>query len=105
VIINLLDNARDAMPEGGTIHISSSLEKEFIKIDIKDSGIGMDKKTLFRIFEPFFTTKEKGTGLGLSVCYGIVKSHNGELKFTSQPGKGTTASLYLPLERGGDANA
>ncbi|MFH1396967.1 MAG: PAS domain S-box protein [Candidatus Omnitrophota bacterium] len=100
VLMNLLNNAREAMPDGGAIDISTSKEQDFIRIDVKDSGMGMDEATLSRLFEPFFTTKEKGTGLGLAVCLGIVRAHNGELKFESQPGKGTTATMLLPI-RGG----
>jgi len=107
VIMNLLNNARDAMPGGGggggggVIDVSTSLDGERVKIEIKDSGTGMDEATLVNIFEPFFTTKEKGTGLGLSVCYGIIKAHNGELKITSQLNKGTTATIILPIAQGG----
>ncbi|MFH1655996.1 MAG: PAS domain S-box protein [Candidatus Omnitrophota bacterium] len=97
VLMNLLNNARDAMPDGGTIDISTSLEQDFLRIDVKNSGMGMGEEALSRLFEPFFTTKEKGTGLGLAVCNGIVKGHNGELKFESQPGKGTTATVLLPI--------
>jgi len=98
VMINLLNNSREAMPQGGTVLITSSLSKGRVKLEIKDSGIGMDDKTMSRLFEPFFTTKEKGTGLGLSVCYGIVQAHNGELKITSKPGRGTTVSIILPAQ-------
>ncbi|GEM_PF-1016408 len=97
VFMNLLNNARDAMPKGGKVVISTSLDEKRVKIEVRDSGVGMDEATLSRLFEPFFTTKEKGTGLGLSVCYGIIKAHNGELKFTSQPGKGSTAYVFLPI--------
>ena len=99
VFMNLLSNARDAMSEGGFIEITTSLENNFLRIDFKDTGSGMSEEVIKRLFEPFFTTKEKGTGLGLSVCYGIIKAHNGELKFESEPQKGTTATILLPLER------
>jgi PAS domain S-box-containing protein len=98
VFMNLLNNARDAMPKGGIIEISTNLEREFMKIDFKDTGCGMSEEVKKRLFEPFFTTKEKGTGLGLSVCYGIIKAHNGEIKFESTPGKVTTATILLPLK-------
>jgi signal transduction histidine kinase len=98
VFMNLMNNARDAMPEGGIIEITTSLEKDSMRIDFKDRGCGMSEEVMKRIFEPFFTTKEKGTGLGLSVCYGIIKAHNGELKFESEPGKGTTVTILLPLK-------
>lgn len=102
VVMNLLNNARDAIEKGGVITVRTIREEKFVRVDFKDSGCGMDKDTLDKIFEPFFTTKEKGTGLGLPVCYGIVKAHNGELRFESQPGKGTTAVLLLPLAERND---
>ncbi|MCM8780450.1 MAG: ATP-binding protein [Candidatus Omnitrophica bacterium] len=104
VFMNLLNNSREAMPKGGIIDIVTSLEGEYIKIEIKDSGAGMDKETLAKIFDPFFTTKEKGTGLGLSVCYGIIKAHSGEIKFKSQPGVGTVATILLPVRKGEETN-
>ncbi|MHC1698388.1 MAG: response regulator [Geobacteraceae bacterium] len=114
VLMNLATNARDAMPDGGSISISletSELDDEFIKshgygelgkyacILVSDTGSGMDEVTLKKIFEPFFTTKEagKGTGLGLSIAYGIVKSHNGYILAYSKLGIGTTFRVYLPL--------
>jgi len=97
VFMNLLNNSKDAMPKGGVITISTSLAGNFLKIDFKDTGWGMENEVMGRIFEPFFTTKEKGTGLGLSVCYGIIRAHNGELKFKSELHKGTVATILLPL--------
>lgn len=97
VFMNLLNNAKDAMPESGVIEVATSLEGDFLRIDFKDTGCGMSGEVMKRLFEPFFTTKEKGTGLGLSICYGIIKVHNGELKIESELGKGTTASILLPL--------
>ncbi|MDD5194429.1 MAG: response regulator [Candidatus Omnitrophica bacterium] len=99
VFMNLLNNARDAMPGGGVITITTGIEGDYLKIDFCDTGCGMSEENMKKIFEPFFTTKEKGTGLGLSVSYGIVKVHNGELKLKSIPDKGTTATIYLPLKR------
>ena len=113
-LLNICVNARDAMPHGGVLRISTSVaDKNIITslglqevpdkyalIEISDTGIGMDKKTKSRIFEPFFTTKEpgKGTGLGLSVVYGVVRAHEGLVEVQSQPGKGTTFSIFLPSE-------
>ncbi len=99
VFMNLLNNAKEAMPERGVIQITTSREGGFLRIDFKDTGCGMTEEVMERMFEPFFTTKEKGTGLGLSVCYGIIGAHNGELKFASKPGEGTTATVLLPLKK------
>jgi len=71
--------------------------KELSNIDFKDTGSGMPEKIKNKLLEPFFTTKEQGTGLGLSICYGIIKLHNGELKFDSQLDKGTNVTVLLPL--------
>jgi PAS domain S-box-containing protein len=113
-ILNLLINARDAMPDGGaiTIHtkridietkltdaIGEQRSGEFVSVSIRDEGIGMDHAIRQRIFEPFFTTKDqgKGTGLGLSVVYGVVNSHNGFITVQSEPQKGTEFTLCFPL--------
>ncbi|MFH1877195.1 MAG: PAS domain S-box protein [Candidatus Omnitrophota bacterium] len=97
VFMNLMINAADAMPEGGTIIISTSESEGFLKVSLRDTGCGISPGDMKKIFDPFFTTKEKGTGLGLSMCYGIVKEHNGELVFYSEPGKGTTANIIFPV--------
>ncbi|MFC1514382.1 nitrogen regulation protein NR(II) [Candidatus Omnitrophota bacterium] len=102
VVLNLLNNARDAMPRGGLIDISTQRQGNFVQVDLKDNGSGMDGETLSRLFEPFFTTKEKGTGLGLPICLSIIKTHEGDLKFLSLPGVGTTATILLPIPKGGD---
>jgi signal transduction histidine kinase len=113
VIMDMVLNSRDAMPEGGKLTIKTenvSFEKDhshagldkrkgrFICLSIEDTGIGMDKQTTQKIFEPFFTTKEvgKGTGLGLSFAYGTVKQHNGWVEVSSEPGEGTILKVYLP---------
>ena len=111
-ILNLLINARDAMPDGGSITISSQIvgsevshasmfgesrTGEFASIVIRDTGVGMNREVQERIFEPFFTTKEKGTGLGLSVVYGVVNSHGGFTSVQSEPGQGTLFSMFFPL--------
>ncbi|MBU5612966.1 response regulator [Geomonas sp. Red51] len=111
VLINLAVNARDAMPGGGILDISTGtadLEEEEIAagryavITVSDNGTGMEKEVQERVFEPFFTTKEvgKGTGLGLSSSYGIIKMHNGAIRMQSEPGTGTTFRIYLPLAAG-----
>ncbi|RKZ26325.1 hypothetical protein DRQ20_03215, partial [bacterium] len=103
ILINLVMNARDAMPEGGKLLIKTeNVEKhgkKFVALTVRDTGIGMDKETKERIFEPFFTTKKKGTGLGLSVVYAIVKKHEGWIEVKSEKGKGAEFRIYLPAMR------
>jgi CheY-like chemotaxis protein len=118
-IINLVTNARDAMPKGGDLTIATSrreLDEEFLKkhpdanpgayaaVAVTDTGSGMDEATLAKIFEPFFTTKEvgQGTGLGLAMVYGFVKQSGGIVEVESQPGKGSTFTLFFPEYKGHD---
>ena len=96
VLINLIGNAFEAMPGGGTITVTTSFAADYVNVDVSDTGHGISESDIQKIFNPFFTTKENGTGLGLSVCYGIIRAHQGELKYKSQPGHGTTASIKLP---------
>jgi PAS domain S-box-containing protein len=95
VLVSLLNNAKEAMPKGGVITVSTSMEGDHVRIDIKDTGCGISEGNKKRIFEPFFTTKENGTGLGLAVSYGIIKAHGGKLEYESSPENGTTASILL----------
>jgi len=101
VFLNLLLNARDAMPGGGTLKVRTTSSDGRIQVRITDTGVGISSEHLKRIYDPFFTTKEvgKGTGLGLSVSYGIVQEHGGNIEVRSVPGKGTTFRLELPLAR------
>jgi PAS domain S-box-containing protein len=113
VIMNLVVNARDAMPSGGRLRIATRniaidmadghsdldiLPGRYLELTVSDTGIGMDEETLKNIYDPFFTTKEigKGTGLGLAMVYGIVKSHGGRIACHSLPGEGTRFTIYLP---------
>ncbi|HVP84793.1 MAG TPA: ATP-binding protein [Rhizomicrobium sp.] len=112
-IINMVVNARDAMPKGGSVTITTSNEitaepqalgtavmppGEYVRIEVADTGTGMDKETMAKIFDPFFTTKAvgQGTGLGLATVYGIVKQSGGFITVDSEPGKGTAFRIYLP---------
>jgi two-component system NtrC family sensor kinase len=100
VFINLLDNAADAMPAGGTITISTSLiDNQRLEVRISDTGCGISEENLGKLFTPFFTTKPvgKGTGLGLSIVYGIIKMHRGQITVSSQLGQGTTFTVILPV--------
>ena len=96
VLMNIIRNSSDAMPDGGVISLRVSRDKSYVKVEIKDSGEGMSQKVLDRVFEPFFTTKQKGTGLGLAVCHSIMQEHGGDLLYDSKVGKGTTATILLP---------
>ena len=96
VIINILKNAYEACTENGKIEISSNLYKNYLDILIEDNGIGMDEEILKNIKEMFYTTKQNGTGLGVALSNEIIKSHNGELLFTSELNKGTKVTIRLP---------
>lgn len=98
--INLVFNAIDAMPKGGTVTMLSRLTSSSISLEVVDTGIGMDTATRARCLEPFFTTKgERGTGLGLSMVFGMVQRHEGELEVDTQLGHGTTVRIILPVGR------
>jgi len=117
VLMNLATNARDAMPDGGQLHISAQrvviedgaeamfelpVSGKYVMISVSDTGSGIDVKSMERIFEPFFTTKQdgKGTGLGLAIIHGIIKQHNGSILVNSEVGKGSTFQIHLPLLEG-----
>jgi hypothetical protein len=118
VIMNLATNARDAMPDGGTLTMATNIVRiegaaagegvpkpgAYVRLTVSDTGIGMDERTRARIFEPFFTTKElgKGTGLGLAMVYGAVVQHSGFIETESAPGTGTSFHVHFPLLRAPD---
>jgi ligand-binding sensor domain-containing protein/signal transduction histidine kinase/CheY-like chemotaxis protein len=97
-LINLIFNAVDALPGGGTIIISARAEGEQVVVEVSDTGTGMTEDVRQRCLEPFFTTKgERGTGLGLAMVYGVIQRHKGEIAVESEPGKGTTIIIRLPI--------
>jgi two-component system, cell cycle sensor histidine kinase and response regulator CckA len=115
VIQNMVMNAKEAMPSGGTIVISCEnvnitpqnklplIKEDHVKISIHDEGVGIPEENLSKIFDPYFTTKgmgsQKGVGLGLAICYSIIRNHNGYILVDSTPGKGTTFQIYLPATK------
>jgi signal transduction histidine kinase len=123
VILNLCVNARDAMPQGGRLSVNveevelnewaagligeEAKPGKYARLSVSDTGTGMDEATRAKLFEPFFTTKEqgKGTGLGLSIVYGIVKQSGGYITVASEPGRGATFLIYLPLAEQTEAEA
>lgn len=96
-LVNILINACDAMPGGGTLSVRSQRVDDQVEIVVRDTGVGISPADLKKVLDPFFTTKEKGTGLGLSVVYGIVERHGGVLRIDSTPGQGTTVTIALPV--------
>lgn len=99
VMLNLLKNAKEAMPKGGILSVRTSRRDHKVIVAIQDSGVGVPEELRDKIFEAFFTTKQKvkGVGLGLSVCYGIIKDHGGEIRVESEVDKGTTFTILLPM--------
>ena len=99
VFLNMVANARDAMPDGGSLTVTTSNEADMIKVEVTDTGMGIPEENISKIFDSFFTTKDevKGVGLGLSVCYGFIKEHGGDINVQSQVGAGTTFTITLPV--------
>jgi signal transduction histidine kinase len=95
--MNIVLNAMDAMPEGGTLEIVTLQGSDKVRIDVVDTGIGIPPEDLNRLFEPFFTTKSQGTGLGLANAKRVLEQHGGDIQSKSAVGQGTTMSLWLPL--------
>jgi signal transduction histidine kinase len=99
VVVNICNNAIDAMPAGGIITITTKQEGRHIMMEIADTGKGMNEEVRKHMFEPFYTTKEvgKGTGLGLSLCFEIIQQHDGIIEFESEEGKGATFRVKIPI--------
>jgi signal transduction histidine kinase len=99
VLLNLLLNARDAMPEGGRITIKVCSSRTVLRIDVRDTGTGIRPEHMSKLFDAFFTTKNEvsGVGLGLSVSYAIIQQHNGTIDAVSEVGKGSTFTIQLPV--------
>jgi two-component system sensor histidine kinase HydH len=98
VLLNLYLNGMEAMEEGGALTIAVlPHDSRMVRIDVSDTGKGIHEKDLARIFDPYFTTRSSGTGIGLAIVHKIIESHDGELRVTSEPGKGTTVSIFLPV--------
>src|SRR5215471_7279260 len=99
VLMNLILNARDAMPQGGRLEISTEADEDSVVIEVRDNGLGIAPEHLAKIYDPFFTTKQigKGTGLGLAVSYGIIRDHGGHINVESKLGEGTRFQITLPL--------
>jgi signal transduction histidine kinase len=98
VFLNMISNAKDAMPGGGELTFKSYQKNGTVFVEIADTGHGIDEENISRIFDTFFTTKDsvKGVGLGLSVCYGFIRDHGGDIKVRSKPAAGTTFTINLP---------
>ena len=101
VVINLVVNAIQAMPDGGVLTVSTTFEKNHVKFSVADTGIGMRDEVRKQIFIPFFTTKDvnQGTGLGLSVVHGIVSAHHGSIDVESEMNKGSRFTVTLPIDQ------
>jgi signal transduction histidine kinase len=99
VFLNLINNAIDAMPEGGQLTVIADISDDYIRIQIKDCGSGISAELLPLVFEPFYTSKGQGTGLGLAISYNIISDHGGKIDIESTSGEGTLISLRLPISR------
>ena len=102
VFLNMFSNAMDAMPDGGTLSVTTTVRADKIQIVISDTGAGIKQEHIEKIFDSFFTTKTdsvKGVGLGLSVCYGFIKEHDGDIQVESEPGTGTSFIISLPVSK------
>jgi signal transduction histidine kinase len=99
VVINLVKNAAEAMPGGGQVTVRTMRSGDMAEVEVRDTGPGLPPEQARLIFNPFYTTKERGTGLGLAVCYRIMQDHGGDIRLTSEAGKGCAFTASLPMER------
>jgi len=99
VLVNIINNAIHAMPEGGILTISTKQGERYLVIDISDTGLGISEDDMGRLFDPFFSKKKKGTGLGLVICRFLIERHNGKITISSKEGEGSTFSIHLPVEK------
>lgn len=99
VFYNITKNALEAMEKGGVLKIRTTVNNSFMEISFSDTGGGIAKENLTKVFEPLFSTKTKGTGLGLAVCWSLVEGHNGKIEIESEPGKGSTFTVKLPIKK------
>jgi signal transduction histidine kinase len=96
IVLNLLNNAAEAMPRGGLVRVATRKVPGGGEIEVEDQGPGITPDIQAKLFHPFFTTKPEGTGLGLSICQRIVEGHQGRIHYDTRPGRGTTFSVFLP---------
>lgn len=104
-LMNLVSNALEAMPAGGTVTVTTSADTEFLEIEVRDTGIGIPKQNWNKLYKPFFTTKTTGTGLGLAIVGQVVENHHGSLRFKSAPGEGTAFTMRLAINPEGELAA
>ncbi|MDP3703654.1 MAG: ATP-binding protein [Candidatus Omnitrophota bacterium] len=97
VLLNLLLNSLEAMPQGGELEVSTQVNGHGLILRIADTGMGIDQDQQKHVWDPFFTTKERGMGLGLAIVKGVVERHGGQISLSSRPGKGTTVEVNLPI--------
>ena len=99
--LNLVLNALQAMPEGGTLTLAAEMEEDRLRLRFSDTGQGISPENLERVFNPFFTTRRNGTGLGLAITHRIIQGHGGRMEVESRVGEGTTFSVVLPVAKEG----
>jgi two-component system, sporulation sensor kinase E len=104
VLVNLISNAVQAMPSGGSVHVGGSADDEFVNLTVRDEGVGIPQEEIAHIFDPFRTTRDGGTGLGLTIVHRILEQHQGHVRVSSEPGRGTTFTISLPIAKGEESS-